>query len=88
MKINEKKSEYAIHCNIEAPQNIINKYPEVTKTNKYKCIPLIYEETVKLKENLTDLVNFTYKNSSKSKMSISDNINFKDRLIINIKENN
>lgn len=78
----------SIHIDDRFVEAINNELIVDEKTNKYKCIPLIYEETVKLKENLTDLVNFTYKNSSKSKMSISDNINFKDRLIINIKENN
>ena len=44
MKINEKKSGYAIHGNIEAPKNIIDKYPRVTKENKYKYLGMkIYE---------------------------------------------
>ena len=44
MKINEKKSGYAVHSNIEAPQNIKNIYPEVTKKNKYKYLGMkIYE---------------------------------------------
>ena len=44
MKINEKKSGYAVHGNIIAPQSIKEKYPEVTEDNKYKYLGLqIYE---------------------------------------------
>ena len=38
MKINEKKSGYAVHGNIEAPKSITEKYPQVTKENKYKYL--------------------------------------------------
>ena len=58
------------------------------KTNKYKCIPFIYEETIKLRENINDLVNFVYKNTSKSKVSFNDNVLLKDKLTITINENN
>lgn len=58
------------------------------KTNKYKCIPLIYEETINLRENINDLVNFVYKNTSKSKVSFNDNVLLKDKLTITINENN
>ena len=44
MKINEKKSGYAVHGNIISPQSIKDKYPEVTEDNKYKYLGLqIYE---------------------------------------------
>ena len=51
-------------------------------------IPLIYEETINLRENINDLVNFVYKNTSKSKVSFNDNVLLKDKLTITINENN
>ena len=44
MNINEKKSGIAKHCCMEIPSELTNKYPLITKENKFKYLGLhIYE---------------------------------------------
>ena len=78
----------SIHIDDSFDEAINNELIIDEKTNKYKCIPFIYEETINLRENINDLVNLVYKNTSKSKVSFSDNIILKDKLTITINENN
>ena len=78
----------SIHIDDNFNEAINNELIIDEKTNKYKCIPFIYEETIKLRENINDLVNFVYKNTSKSKVSFNDNVLLKDKLTITINENN
>ena len=40
MKINEKKSGITIHNNMNVNKSLLDKYPEVTKQDKYKYLGL------------------------------------------------
>ena len=67
MKINDKKSGISSHGNIFIPNNL-NKYPRITKDNKYKYIGLkIYEinENNENEEFIIEKINNGLENNKK-----------------------
>lgn len=56
------------------------------KTKQYISMPFLYENTVKLHEDLLDLMNFNYENYVKFKATYNDNIGINDILEIKLRE--